>query len=753
MSKKLQADLRRFAAGRDGGMDLTDDPSNHNIVVQIKHYIKTDVSGLIASLRNEVPKVKKLCPNQYYICCSKELSAAKIDEIYKLFSGYMGSSSNVITLAEIEDFLIASENIDILRKHYKLWISSTTLLEDIQNNDIFIDCETLLSSIHEDEKCFVQTGAYDHAVECLENNQTLFLTGDPGVGKTTTSKMLLLYFAANGYRARYTTDGANLSSLKKSLSQNPDIKEIVLLDDCFGQAYFNMKETQGNELLSLVRYVKLLPNKLLILNSRVTIFQEAQERTPMLKKSKEHKEYSVHVIDMSAMPDIEKAKILYNHLYFNGIDADYFAAIKRGKNYRKVVRHANYNPRIIEFVSNPHRYAGVPPEHYFEFILSNLNNPGKVWDDEYERKLSVTDRILLTTLFSLTNTTCPLNFVKRCFNERIKKLANIDMTVDQFSSSLSRLQYAFVKIVDEKGQNMVTMANPSINDYLRSRLSENDLERDDLLGGIASVRQLKRLLNEDDSEQELERILYNGTILTYMFENAEEKYAFITYCVADKHILDSRYKGYVFLYLKNIKTVNVSEKEVVLSSTIFQNLLDADVCKFYEIDTLLSDFVLLEQILSNFELEDLIAAVTKCYDLYSDRDEYLLLCKKLIRETAEAYCDDIDADEFDIDVDGHIRATCQTTQWGSEPDLDAAAESIDKEVEVLVLDEIAEYLSNLPEALSVPATFINELYIGVSGADNMVTSHMESGYDDYDDEGGYSPSHSDFSEVDFIFER
>ena len=60
---------------------------------------------------------------------------------------------------------------------------------------------------------------------------------------------------------RYTTDGADLSGLKKALSQSRDTKEVILLDDCFGQAYFSMKETQENELMSLIRHVKMNPNR------------------------------------------------------------------------------------------------------------------------------------------------------------------------------------------------------------------------------------------------------------------------------------------------------------------------------------------------------------------------------------------------------------------------------------------------------------------------------------------------------------
>lgn len=38
LSKMLGVQLQRFASGKDGGIDLTDDVHKKNIVVQVKHY-------------------------------------------------------------------------------------------------------------------------------------------------------------------------------------------------------------------------------------------------------------------------------------------------------------------------------------------------------------------------------------------------------------------------------------------------------------------------------------------------------------------------------------------------------------------------------------------------------------------------------------------------------------------------------------------------------------------------------------------
>lgn len=361
MSKILNVDLQRFGSGRDGGVDLTDNSSTYNIVVQAKHYVKTSVSGLLSRLRNEVAKIKKLSPNQYYVCCSKELTAENKSEIYNYFSDYMASPANIITLIEIDDFLAKPENKEILMKHFKLWLDSTNILSEIFTSNIFIDCEALLYNIEEEQKLFVKTSAFDEALRCLEKNNALIILGDPGVGKTTISKMLILHYSALGYRIRYTSDVTDLAELKKSLSER-SVKEVILLDDCFGQAYFDMKSTQETELLALIRYIKTCKEKIILMNSRVTIYNDVSNRSTELISSFNSNQCKVYKLDLNHMPLLEKAKILYNHMYFNNVPYEYRVIIKSDRNYWKIIKHDNYNPRIIEYLCNPQLISRIPKE-------------------------------------------------------------------------------------------------------------------------------------------------------------------------------------------------------------------------------------------------------------------------------------------------------------------------------------------------------------------------------------------------------
>ena len=150
----------------------------------------------------------------------------------------------------------------------------------------------------------------------------LIIIGDPGIGKTTTSFMVILNYIMQDYKLKYSTDCMNLSDLKKAISQSSNEKEIIYLDDCFGQAYFKMKESQENELVQLIKYVQLCPQKKLLLNSRITIYQEAKINTSLLQ-IEEKNDYEVLTLNAPKLTINDRTLILYNHLTFSEIPQEY----------------------------------------------------------------------------------------------------------------------------------------------------------------------------------------------------------------------------------------------------------------------------------------------------------------------------------------------------------------------------------------------------------------------------------------------
>ncbi len=753
MQRKLNVSLHKYAVGRDNGIDLCDDSIKKSIVIQVKHYINSTVSNLINTLKTEVKKVNKLNPKQYYICCSKALSPQKVNEIYNMFSPFMDSSSNIITISDIDDFLNASENFDILKKHYKLWIESTGILENIIHNDTFIDCEVLFSTIEKDRQVFVPTIAYYESLKLLDKRNTLFIVGNPGVGKTLTSKMLILHYAANGYKVRYTTNTSDLQTLKKNISQNPEEKEIILIDDCFGQAYFKMKETQSNELTALIKYVGIATNKLLILNSRITIFKEAKNQCLELVSAIECDQSKVFVIDMNEISDVEKAKILYNHFYFNKVGKEYFEDIRKDRRYLSIVKHKNYNPRIIEFICNSHRYESVEPNQYYQFIMLHLNNPKEIWRNEYENRLQKVDRILLSIIYSFSDLETNIDLIQKNFNKRISNESDIDITINQFEASLNRLLDGFVILVSNGKDKRLSVANPSINDYFDSRFKENFAERNALIDNSIHIKQIYRLTTDAEYELWWKNTLINHSVKDYIFSDEYQRNANIVYFLSVTQVLDAYYIYNIIDFFNSPTGIYHNGATEINAEEIIESIFSfPDMIEYYGIVQFLQKEENLRSFLATFDLQSQIQVLNIINSFFENRAYFASISIEILKETIENYCEAVDADDYDPDVSGSVDFASSYGEFGMEVDEYEAAIGIEYEVKECVKDEIYKLIGELPSDIVIDEKYIDELDISVYGASHLVDAYIADNDSDYEYDN-YIPYRCNDEEIQNIFER
>lgn len=761
MSKKLNTTLRTFAKGRDGGIDLTDNVSTKHIVVQVKHYINSPFSALYSSLQKEVDKVKVLNPNQYYICCAKRLSQEKENDIYKLFSDYMASPENVITLNQFDSFLEDPSNSDILRKHYKLWLESTNILSLIYNRSIFIDCESLLSDITEQSKTFVETSYYHQCKQILETHRILLILGLPGVGKTITTKMLALYYASNGYKIRFTTDG-EIKNLKNSISESEEESELIILDDCLGQIYFKMKETQANELISLIKYISLHPNKKLIMNSRVTIYNEAKDLSIPFNSFTQEKNDLIKTIDMSDLPAQEKALIFYNHLFFKGIDGDYYRNILHNKNYRNIVLHRNYTPRVIEYVSNPFHIKDIQPDKYSEFIIQCLDNPTEIWQNEYNRRLSPEDRLFMTTLYSLTETIIDESVFRRAYNYRLQNKSNTDVTKNYFDESLLHLNNSMVRLVDKQGKRMVGVINPSVNDFLREYLINNPLELNDIKQHCSEYIQIKRLFPDTFVE-----FVSSGTAYSLNYPSTRERFAAILTCICKNIILSPLCKSIISTYTDDLSEIKCDD--TFSRNEILCNLLTQKMDSYYGVSESITSTALINYF-NSMDLDDyaeLIILVEE-YNVTSfiERNEETFLnglnnaifsyCQNVC---GEDYYDSYDISEV-IDSCSEPRDILRYDSLGDfyvdqtyDINIDLAKQIVTKWIMDDLDYEIHEKLQSLPAKYTNLISWKPEKYdIDIHNLEDHIESYLLQ-EPDYDYEPHSSSNNSYIDPLDCIFDR
>ncbi len=749
MEQKLAIDLRTFGSGADDGIDLIDDLVKKNIVIQVKRYINSPFHSLYSSLKKELVKVKKINPNSYYICCSKQLTPQNILDIYTLFEDYMESDKNIITLKEIERFLKREENKEILKKHAKLWIEASGILEELLNNDIFIDCETLLSDIKEDYKFYVQTEIYNECLKMLTKERAIIILGDPGIGKTVTSKMLILYFAQEGYRVRYTTNG-DISNLKKSISVDKDKKEIIFLDDFLGQCYFNLQEQQSSEILSLMKYVKSNDSKILVLNSRVTIFNEAKESSNDFAKYIDMDKIKIKIFDIDGkLSDLEKARILVAHMKHNKVPEEYIENIRVDKRYYNIIKHRNYCPRIIEFVTIKTRYSDINNKDYYSFIISRLDNPEDIWANEFERRLSNTDRILINTLYSLSDKAVDYNVLKECFIKRVVIEKNIDTSIDVFEKTLRRLNKSILKITINRTKKEISVYNPSVNDYLRSTFFNNTAELIKVRESITYIEQIYRCYDKKGNNNKFKDLFISKEILDMKSMNKRILPITILSKLSEFLVKDMYYRDYILMNIGKVSESIFLEGTVFYKSNIVIKLLTSNLYKYYNLKDVLVDEKLFKDFTTNLGLDELTSVVSIYYnkikDLYDKKeiseirfDQLLEAINEWMGNEVIEYLEDIELSDIisDIDVVGKVDLQDIYDKDGSVSISGDIVDDVVDEMENIIYDVLSEELNELDQNIDSPidSIFIRD-YINEYEVEEIVEKIFEDLYNyDIDDE-------------------
>lgn len=730
MERKLGCPLRCFAPGRDGGVDITETKLSGKHMVQVKHYIDSPYRTLLSSLKKELPKVKQKQPEHYYVCCAKQLTAQNISEIYQLFSDYMDDAEAVVDLMQIDNFLHKKENADILERHYKLWLESTSVLEQLGNQDIAIDCDAFFYQIEKEQKFFVKTKYYEEGRQILENKHMLMLLGDPGVGKTMLTKMLALAFVAEGYRIRYTTNG-ELSDLKRALSADRKRKELIVLDDCLGQHYFKMQETKENELLALVKYIMHNPNKLLIMNSRVTIFHEARERSCDFRYFMDDENIKIRKLEMNGLDEEEKGWIFYNHLYFSGIPEEYYQNISKDRRYRAIVRHPNYTPRLVEFVTKKKNYKQVASDCYATFIMDCLRNPTELWKDEFTRKLGAEDRALLLTLYSLTDTSVEEPVLVRAFLKRLSGLEGMDTTRNLYEEALRRLTDSMVQLMEQNGRKRIGVCNPSINDFLKNYIRENPMEQANMPAYATEYVQLERICPD-----RVEEFVRNGQIYQYHFSMLEEMRGKILGAICNREIRDICHTEFVQAFLKEPGScyTDKGDKSVEILFALLQEKMDA----FYHTRENLKQETL-EEFLMELDLLDyeIIAREAKKTSGEWLFTKYRKSFERGLQNAVEAYARDVDqSDYYDgYDVNTAIEESTFYNGEALECDFSSVALEWEKCIREDIYNEIMGIVNKFPVEIAAQIVYDpGDADISTS----LIESYLEDWTkpDDYNDDPG-----------------
>lgn len=493
LQRKLGVDLQAFTKGRDGGIDLRHAPVlGCNWIVQCKHYSGSSFSTLKSKLKNEeLPKLSKLKPDRYILATSLGLTPPRVDELFELLKPHCKSTHDIVSKDDLDGQL--RDSPDIEQSHFKLWVTSEPILSRIIHNDLFVQSILTKDEVSKRAALYVQTDALTNARKRLIRDRVCILSGVPGVGKTTLAEMLLLDYLAKDWQL--VSLHQNVSEGLRAYQQNPKAKQVFYYDDFLGQISSGEKLAKNEDrvLLKLMKSVQATPRKRFVLTTREYILAQAKAEHERLANS----EIDLYrfVVNCDDYGDYEKAKILANHLYFHGVPRGHIESLIDGAKFRKIIKHKNYSPRIVEWLTGQAETSSCKPSGYLAHFVSKLDNPAKLWNHAFNRQLSESSRHLLFVFATIGDAAFghELEQVFERFYSQQSSRLHIARTSNDFRSSLNELEGAFIRIHADSGERVIQFHNPSILDFLKSELRTKATEIRALLQTAIDFIQVQRL--------------------------------------------------------------------------------------------------------------------------------------------------------------------------------------------------------------------------------------------------------------------
>lgn len=664
LSKELSVNFQSFKPGPDKGIDLRYSTVNdeNEIVVQVKHYLGSGISKLKLDLKNnEIQKVVSLKPKRYIFCTSLPLSPQDKEEIKNIFAPYIQSTSDVIGKEDLNKWL--DDYPEIQERHFKLWLSSTDIIKKIVKNGVKGRSEFYKEKILKEISLYIPNKTHIEAVNALNSNHFILITGAPGIGKSTLANILTYQLLAEDFELVYVRE---ITEAEEAFL--PEKKQIFYFDDFLGAITLDLYSSRNADsaIVNFIERIRSDKYKRLILTCRTTILSQAKNISDKIQNS--NIDISNYEVKLENYTDWDKARILYNHIYLSDLQNEQKQIFFQNNFHWRVIKHRYYNPRLIQGITNKKNTNEA--EYSEKLVLEILNDPKKIWEQPFNVQISHTSRLLLLTMYSLGGRYIVTEEkLKEAFNGRIDfevSNNNYRRIGNEYNIALKELIGAFVIRTIDKQSVRYSFFNPSIEDFIYDFFRNLPEEYLQILKSSVFFEQFKYRITTASVDGEKRINFSSEHIRKRVYNIFNEKKEYLKgYSYSDSYLN-------IISIIIRLFTIDENETEIAnkinnidisyLSWDDRENLIE--ILKYIALNDLTSqiiDFpnlirILSKDIPSHYQIKtfaNLIKENETFFDIIKNAKEqnsdYYNDIQKNVNDSWEKFCDDYITDAYGID--------------------------------------------------------------------------------------------------------